>query len=82
MITTKKQLRLKVSYDKNNYTKVSTYGIYVEPMDIAKTQIKKYARDNFERQVIADVEITSDPLATSTSSIPESGESQANDLPF
>lgn len=79
---TKKYLRLKVSYDKNNYTRVSTYGIYVEPMDVTKTQIKKYARDNFERQVIADVENTSDPLTTSTSSIPESGESSANDLPF
>ena len=78
----KKYLRLKVSYDKNNYTRVSTYGIYVEPMDITKTQIKKYVRDNFERQVIADAENTSDPLTASTSSILESEKSSANELPF
>ena len=80
MISSKKQLRLKTSYDKNNYVRVSTNGIFVEPMDVEKTQIKKFARDNFEKQVVADVETnTSDPFSPSNEAISESG---ADDLPF
>lgn len=80
MISSKKLLRLKTNYDKNNYVRVSTNGIFVEPMDVEKTQIKKFARDNFEKQVVADVETnTSDPFSPSNEAISESG---ADDLPF
>lgn len=80
MISSKKLLRLKTNYDKNNYVRVSTNGIFVEPMDVEKTQIKKFARDNFEKQVVADVEMnTSDPFSPSNEAVSESG---ADDLPF
>ena len=49
----KQLLRLKVVYDKNNYTKVSTNGIFVEPMSAGTSQIKKLNRDNFERQPVS-----------------------------
>ena len=81
MIATKKALRLKVVYDKNNYTQVSKNGIFVEPMDKADTEIKKFARDNFERQVVADVETSADPLAT-TSTVDSTQASGGGDLPF
>lgn len=81
MVATKKALRLKVVYDKNNYTQVSKNGIFVEPMDKAETEIKKFARDNFERQVVADVETSADPLAT-TSTVDSTQVSGGDDLPF
>lgn len=81
MVATKKALRLKVVYDKNNYTQVSKNGIFVEPMDKKKTEIKKFARDNFERQVVADVETSTDPLAT-TSTVDSTQVSGGDDLPF
>lgn len=81
MVATKKALRLKVVYDKNNYTQVSKNGIFVEPMDKAETEIKKFARDNFERQVVADVETSTDPLAT-TSTVDSTQALGSDDLPF
>lgn len=81
MVATKKALRLKVIYDKNNYTQVSKNGIFVEPMDKAETEIKKFVRDNFERQVVADVETSTDPLAT-TSTVDSTQVSGGDDLPF
>lgn len=81
MVATKKALRLKVVYDKNNYTQVSKNGIFVEPMDKEKAEIKKFARDNFERQVVADVETSTDPLAT-TSTVDSTQVSGGDDLPF
>lgn len=81
MVATKKALRLKVVYDKNNYTQVSKNGIFVEPMDKEKTEIKKFVRDNFERQVVADVETSTDPLAT-TSTVDSTQVSGGDDLPF
>lgn len=81
MVATKKALRLKVVYDKNNYTQVSKNGIFVEPMDKAETEIKKFARDNFERQVVADVETSTDPLAT-TPTVDSTQVSGGDDLPF
>jgi hypothetical protein len=75
----KQPLRLKVVYDKNNYTKVSTNGIFVEPMSVGTSQIKKLSRDNFERQVVADVETQSVPFGSSNETISVSG---ADDLPF
>ena len=81
VIPTKKLLRLKIVYDKNNYTRVSTNGIYVETMDTKETKIKKFARDNFERQIVADKETTKDPLADTMSDAPVNTTSD-DDLPF
>lgn len=82
-----KDLRLKVIYDKNGYTTVSSYGTYVEPMSVAKeeTQIKLFKRDLLERPVVADNE-SADPLASTSTSTPmpefkEHGTS-VDDLPF
>lgn len=81
MVATKKALRLKVVYDKNNYTQVSKNGIFVEPMDNDKTEIKKFSRDSFERQVVADVEKSTDPLASATNA-DSTQASGSDDLPF
>ena len=81
MVATKKSLRLKVVYDKNNYTQVSKNGIFVEPMDKAETEIKKFSRDSFERQVVADVEKSTDPLASATNA-DSTHASGSDDLPF
>lgn len=88
-----KKLRLKVIYDKNNYTVVSKNGIFVEPMTVAKedSQIKQFKRDHFERTIVADKEdANNDPLSaanplTTTSSTQEAvntNGSGADDLPF
>lgn len=74
----KKPVRLKVIYDKNNYSVVSKNGIFVESMNVAETQIKKFARDNFERQATPDVETNTDPLTNSIGT-PANGN---DDLPF
>ena len=63
-IKDKKNLRLKVTYNKNGYTQVSKYGTYVEPMDVAESQIKLFKNDLLERPVKADAEKPADPLAT------------------
>lgn len=78
----KAKLRLKISYDNKGYTKVSTYGRFVENMNIKKEEssIKKFARDLFERPVIADKEKSSDPLTNPSVSTPEV--STDDDLPF
>ena len=81
MVATKKALRLKVVYDKNNYTQVSKNGIFVESMDKAETEIKKFSRDSFERQVVADVEKSTDPLASATNA-DSTQASGSDDLPF
>lgn len=81
MVATKKALRLKVVYDKNNYTQVSKNGIFVESMDKADTEIKKFSRDSFERQVVADVEKSTDPLASATNA-DSTQASGSDDLPF
>ena len=81
MVATKKALRLKVVYDKNNYTQVSKNGIFVEPMDKAETEIKKFSRDSFERHVVADVEKSTDPLASATNA-DSTQASGSDDLPF
>ena len=81
-----RSLRLKVVYDKKGYTKVSSYGIFVEPMSVAKeeSQIKLWKNDLLERPVQADVEKPVDPLAAGTnSSAPVTADSTgADDLPF
>lgn len=81
MIPTNKALRLKVIFDKNNYTVISKNGIFVEPMTVDKehSQIKQLARDNFERTIVADRE-TVDPLASNSTQ--ETVKTGADDLPF
>lgn len=79
-------MRLKVVYDKKGYTKVSSLGVFVEPMSVAKeeSQIKLWKNDLLERPVQADVEKPVDPLAAGTnSSAPVTADSTgADDLPF
>ena len=80
-ISTKKKLRLKVIYDKKGYTQVSKYGTYVEPMDVAESQIKLFKNDLLERPVKADVEKPTDPLAATIADTPVT-ENKTDDLPF
>lgn len=83
MVATKKKLRLKVSYDKKGYTRVSQYGIFVEDMSITDSQIKLFKNDLMEKPVVADKE-NNDPLnvppAVTLDSVNEG--SGASDLPF
>ena len=76
-------LRLKVVYDKNGYTRVSSLGTFVEPMNIEQSQIKLWKKDLLERPVVADNETASDPFAApvgaSTSVTETTG---IDDLPF
>lgn len=80
-ISTKKKLRLKVIYDKKGYTQVSKYGTYVEPMDVAESQIKLFKNDLLERPIKADVEKPTDPLAATIADTPVT-ENKTDDLPF
>lgn len=79
-----KLLRLKVVYDKNGYTKVSSHGVFVESMGVAESQIKLWKNDLLERPVQPDKE--DDPLAGQTMSdfsTPVTADSTgADDLPF
>lgn len=74
----KGNLRLKVSYDKKGYTRVSSLGIFVEPMSVTESQIKLFKNDLMERPVIADKE--DDPLTTTSAPVTET--TGADDLPF
>ena len=79
------QVRLKVVYDKKGYTKVSSLGIFVEPMSVPEeqSQIKLWKNDLLERPVQADVEKPVDPLAVGISdSAPVTETTGADDLPF
>lgn len=86
MIDTKKDLRIKVVYDSKGYTKVSTLGIFVEPMAVTETQIKLFKKDLLERPVVADQETTPDPLNTPTPEVADTTtddlKKSADDLPF
>ena len=75
-----KQLRLKVVYDKKGYTKVSSLGIFVEPMSIEQSQIKLWKNDLLERPIVADKEPAADPLGVTTAPVTET--TGADDLPF
>ena len=78
-------LRLKVVYDKKGYTKVSSLGIFVEPMSVEQSQIKLWKNDLLERPIQADVEKPIDPLADqamSDFSTPVTETTGADDLPF
>ena len=83
VIATNKLLRLKIVYNNSGYTTTSHNGIFIEPMDVAQTEIEKLPRDRFERPVVADQEPSTDPLAVPTStSTPESNSENKDILPF
>ena len=83
VIATNKPLRLKIVYNNSGYTTTSNNGIFIEPMDVAQTEIEKLPRDRFERPVVADQEPSTDPLAVPTStSTPESNSENKDILPF
>ena len=83
VIATNKPLRLKIVYNNSGYTTTSHNGIFIEPMDVAQTEIEKLPRDRFERPVVADQEPSADPLAVPTStSTPESVSENNDNLPF
>ena len=71
-------VRLKVVYDKNGYTKVSSLGVFVEPMSVKESQIKLWKNDLLERPVQPDKE--DDPLTTSAPVTADA--TGADDLPF
>lgn len=77
------QLRLKVIYDKKGYTKVSSFGIFVEPMAVPmeQSQIKLWKNDLLERPVQADTEPAADPLTGNSAPVTET-HTGADDLPF
>lgn len=72
------KLRLKVVYDKKGFTKVSSLGIFVEPMSVKQSQIKLWKNDLLERPIVADKE--DDPL-TISAPVTET-QTGADDLPF
>ena len=74
-------MRLKVVYDKNGYTKVSSLGVFVEPMSVTESQIKLWKNDLLERPVQADIEKPNDPL-TGNSAPVTADSTGADDLPF
>jgi len=78
-------LRLKVVYDKNGYTKVSSLGVFVESMSVAESQIKLWKNDLLERPVQPDKE--DDPFGGQTMSAGPAtsvtaDSTGADDLPF
>lgn len=76
------KLRLKVVYDNKGYTKVSSLGIFIEPMTVAKeeSQIKLFKKDLLERPVQPDKE--DDPLSGNTIPVTADSNIGADDLPF
>ena len=74
-------MRLKVVYDKNGYTKVSSLGVFVESMGVAESQIKLWKNDILERPVVADREPASDPLSVTAAPV-TADSTGADDLPF
>lgn len=80
-------VRLKVVYDKKGYTKVSSLGIFVEPMSVEQSQIKLWKNDLLERPIIADIEPVIDPLVQAANeaielNTPVTETTGADDLPF
>ena len=79
-------VRLKVVYDKKGYTKVSSLGVFVEPMSVTESQIKLWKNDLLERPVQADIEKPVDPLGSPNIGVsaPVTADSNtgADDLPF
>lgn len=64
-----KKLRLKLVYNKDGYTTIPTAvdDTFIEPMDVAESNIKITAKDIVVRPVIADKEVTvNNPFTTPT----------------
>ena len=84
----KKLLRLKTTYDNKGFIRVSTYGTFVEPMDVKETQIVLTGRDKTVRpEFKVDDEKPVDPLAVQENDIhstPDTtiAEEKKDDLPF
>ena len=81
----KKLLRLKTTYDNKGFIRVSTYGTFVEPMDVKETQIVLTGRDKTVRpEFKVDDEKSVDPLASPQESTPDNTivEEKKDDLPF
>lgn len=74
-------VRLKVVYDKKGYTKVSSLGVFVEPMSVTESQIKLWKNDLLERPIVADKEPVADPLSVTAAPVTET-HTGADDLPF
>ena len=74
-------MRLKVVYDKKGFTKVSSLGIFVEPMNVTESQIKLWKNDLLERPIVADREPAADPLSVAATPVTET-QTGADDLPF
>lgn len=82
VISGKKLLRLKTTYDNKGFIRVSTYGIFVEPMNVEETQIVLTGRDKTTRpEIKVDDEKSTDPLGNAT---PDNtiAEDKKDDLPF
>jgi hypothetical protein len=81
VISGKKLLRLKTTYDNKGFIRVSTYGIFVEPMDVEETQIVLTGRDKTVRpEIKVDTEIPTNLLGNTT---PDNTiEAVKRDLPF
>lgn len=82
VISGKKLLRLKTTYDNKGFIRVSTYGIFVEPMDVEETQIVLTGHDKTTRpEIKVDDEKSTDPLGNAT---PDNtiAEKKKVDLPF
>ena len=85
VIGEKKLLRLKTIYDNKGFIRVSTYGTFVEPMDVKETQIVLTGRDKTVRpEFKVDDEKSVDPLASPQESTPDNtiAEEKKDDLPF
>ena len=85
VIGEKKLLRLKTTYDNKGFIRVSTYGTFVEPMDVKETQIVLTGRDKTVRpEFKVDDEKSVDPLASPQESTPDNtiAEEKKDDLPF
>lgn len=74
-------VRLKVVYDKKGYTKVSSLGVFIEPMSVEQSQIKLFKNDLLERPVVADREPATDPLNVIVTPVTETN-TGADGLPF
>lgn len=83
-IAEKKPLRLKTTYDKKGFVRVSKNGIYVEPMDVTETQIVITGRDILVKpEIPVDKEQpTKDPLSAMSTTPETESENSDNDLPF
>ena len=75
-------MRLKVVYDKKGYTKVSSLGVFVEPMSVEQSQVKLWKNDLLERPIVADKEPAADPFGTPTDTTSDNLSTGADDLPF